>query len=180
MSAALRGLRSVPVACDSCPAITTMPPTSTRWPRACRTIAASSAPRATCSCRFTACRSATSSLGDPYRDQCERTASLAGAKTRLAAGEWSVSFQSRFGRARWLQPYTSEVLAGHAGTRRQERERASARASRPTASRRSRKSAWRIATCSWRRAAKQYHYIAALNARADHVAALSALVRDAS
>src|SRR5688572_4578271 len=50
--------------------------------------------------------------GDPYRAQCERTASLLAQKLGLAADAWSVSFQSRFGSARWLQPYTSEVLAG--------------------------------------------------------------------
>ncbi len=49
--------------------------------------------------------------GDPYRKQCERTASLLAARLGLASDAWSVSFQSRFGRARWLQPYTSEVLA---------------------------------------------------------------------
>jgi len=50
--------------------------------------------------------------GDPYRAQCERTSALVAHKLGLAAGEWSVSFQSRFGRDRWLQPYTIEVLAG--------------------------------------------------------------------
>jgi ferrochelatase len=49
--------------------------------------------------------------GDPYRRQCERTAALLAARLDLASDAWSVSFQSRFGRARWLQPYTSEVLA---------------------------------------------------------------------
>jgi ferrochelatase len=51
-------------------------------------------------------------LGDPYRDQCQRTATLLAQKLGLPADTWSLSFQSRFGRARWLQPYTSEVLAG--------------------------------------------------------------------
>ena len=50
--------------------------------------------------------------GDPYRDQCQRTATLLAQRLGLAADAWSISFQSRFGRARWLQPYTSEVLAG--------------------------------------------------------------------
>ena len=50
--------------------------------------------------------------GDPYRAQCERTAELLARELGLDSGAWSVSFQSRFGRARWLQPYTSEVLAG--------------------------------------------------------------------
>jgi ferrochelatase len=49
--------------------------------------------------------------GDPYRAQCERTAALVASRLGLAAAAWSVSFQSRFGRDRWLQPYTSETLA---------------------------------------------------------------------
>jgi protoporphyrin/coproporphyrin ferrochelatase len=50
-------------------------------------------------------------LGDPYRDQCHYTADLLAKRLGLEATEWSVSFQSRFGKARWLHPYTSEVLA---------------------------------------------------------------------
>ena len=49
--------------------------------------------------------------GDPYRAQCERTSALLAAKLGLADGAWTLSFQSRFGRDRWLQPYTSETLA---------------------------------------------------------------------
>ncbi len=58
--------------------------------------------------------------GDPYRDQCERTARLLAEALQLTPDEYRVTFQSRFGPARWLQPYTSEVLAalGAARTRR--------------------------------------------------------------
>jgi ferrochelatase len=58
--------------------------------------------------------------GDPYREQCERTARLLAAALRLKPGEYRITFQSRFGPARWLQPYTSDVLAelGAARTRR--------------------------------------------------------------
>ena len=58
--------------------------------------------------------------GDPYRDQCERTARLLAEALRLKPGEYRVAFQSRFGVARWLQPYTAEVLAqlGAVRTRR--------------------------------------------------------------
>jgi protoporphyrin/coproporphyrin ferrochelatase len=49
--------------------------------------------------------------GDPYRAQCERTAAQLATRLGLRREEWSVSFQSRFGRDRWLQPYTSETLA---------------------------------------------------------------------
>jgi len=58
--------------------------------------------------------------GDPYRDQCERTAELLAKELRLQPGQYRVTFQSRFGPARWLQPYTADVLAelGAARTRR--------------------------------------------------------------
>jgi ferrochelatase len=49
--------------------------------------------------------------GDPYCEQCQQTAQLLAGALQLAAGEWSVSFQSRFGPAGWLTPYTSNVLA---------------------------------------------------------------------
>ncbi|HEX5765795.1 MAG TPA: ferrochelatase, partial [Woeseiaceae bacterium] len=51
------------------------------------------------------------SKGDPYRSQCERTASLLAGRLNLPSQAWSVTFQSRFGRDRWLQPYTIEALA---------------------------------------------------------------------
>ncbi len=61
-------------------------------------------------------------LGDPYHCQCRKTARLlAGA---LAPGfpglRIDVSFQSRFGRAKWLEPATDAVLRAEAerGTRR--------------------------------------------------------------
>ncbi len=48
--------------------------------------------------------------GDPYFEQCHRTAKLVAEKLSLAAGEWKIVFQSRFGKAKWLQPYCIEVL----------------------------------------------------------------------
>lgn len=58
--------------------------------------------------------------GDPYRDQCARTAQLLAEALQLQPAGYRVTFQSRFGPARWLQPYTSQVLAelGAARTRR--------------------------------------------------------------
>jgi len=58
--------------------------------------------------------------GDPYREQCERTARLLAEALQLKPGEYRITFQSRFGPARWLQPYTADVLAelGAARTRR--------------------------------------------------------------
>jgi ferrochelatase len=49
-------------------------------------------------------------LGDPYHCQCHKTARLLAAKLRLTKDEYLVTFQSRFGRAEWLQPYTAPTL----------------------------------------------------------------------
>lgn len=61
-------------------------------------------------------------LGDPYHCQCRKTARLLGeafaaSHPGLRTG---ISFQSRFGRAKWLEPATDSVLGEEAarGTRR--------------------------------------------------------------
>ena len=58
--------------------------------------------------------------GDPYGAQCRRTAELVAARLALEPSRWSVAFQSRVGRARWLEPYTEERLRAlaQAGVRR--------------------------------------------------------------
>jgi ferrochelatase len=50
--------------------------------------------------------------GDPYRDQCAATARLLALESGQPEGRWQVSFQSRFGAAEWLKPYTVDVLRG--------------------------------------------------------------------
>jgi len=61
-------------------------------------------------------------LGDPYHCQCRKTARLL---AEALAADWpglriETSFQSRFGRAKWLEPATDVVLAaeGARGTRK--------------------------------------------------------------
>ncbi|HSV20500.1 MAG TPA: ferrochelatase [Casimicrobiaceae bacterium] len=49
-------------------------------------------------------------LGDPYHCHCQGTARLLAREAGLDSGQWTLSFQSRFGRAQWLQPYTLDVL----------------------------------------------------------------------
>lgn len=49
-------------------------------------------------------------LGDPYADQCRRTAQLLRERLQLGEDELLVSFQSRVGRERWLQPYTDATV----------------------------------------------------------------------
>lgn len=50
-------------------------------------------------------------LGDPYFEQCQGTAHLLATMLGLAADQWGLSFQSRFGKQEWIKPYTSETLA---------------------------------------------------------------------
>jgi ferrochelatase len=114
-------------------------------------------------------------LGDPYRAQCERTATLLAQRLNLGKDDWSVTFQSRFGRARWLQPYTIEAVAelarrgvknlavmcpGFAADCLETLEEIGME----------NRDAFLAA------GGERYRYIPALNARDDHVAALRSLV----
>jgi protoporphyrin/coproporphyrin ferrochelatase len=64
----------------------------------------------------------TRALGDPYHDQCRETARLLGdvLAVQFPGLRIETAFQSRFGRARWLEPATDAVLVceARAGTRR--------------------------------------------------------------
>jgi ferrochelatase len=48
--------------------------------------------------------------GDPYHCECHKTARLLGEELGLPAERYQVSFQSRFGRAEWLKPYTLQTV----------------------------------------------------------------------
>lgn len=48
--------------------------------------------------------------GDPYHCECHKTGRLIAEALGLAPHEWKLAFQSRFGRAEWLKPYTAESL----------------------------------------------------------------------
>jgi ferrochelatase len=54
----------------------------------------------------------TRQLGDPYHDHCQATARLL---SDALGREVDVAFQSRFGRAKWLEPATDATLAGYPG-----------------------------------------------------------------
>ncbi|MBJ7314029.1 ferrochelatase [Rugamonas sp. CCM 8940] len=49
-------------------------------------------------------------LGDPYHCECLKTARLLAARLKLTPQQYVVTFQSRFGKAEWLQPYTAPTL----------------------------------------------------------------------
>ena len=48
--------------------------------------------------------------GDPYHCECHKTARLLAEALQLPPEKYQLTFQSRFGRAEWLKPYTAEVL----------------------------------------------------------------------
>ena len=49
-------------------------------------------------------------LGDPYQAQCVVTAKLLAGLLRIAPADYIVTYQSRFGAAEWLRPYTEPTL----------------------------------------------------------------------
>ena len=49
-------------------------------------------------------------LGDPYHCECQKTGRLLAAALGLSEQQYLVTFQSRFGKAEWLQPYTAPTL----------------------------------------------------------------------
>ncbi len=59
-------------------------------------------------------------LGDPYHCECQKTGRLLAERLNLADEQYHVCFQSRFGRAQWLQPYTAPTLQklGREGVKR--------------------------------------------------------------
>jgi ferrochelatase len=58
--------------------------------------------------------------GDPYHCECQKTGRLIAEALGLGKDQYTISFQSRFGRAQWLQPYTAATLEelGKQGTQR--------------------------------------------------------------
>ncbi|TCJ15037.1 ferrochelatase [Parasulfuritortus cantonensis] len=59
-------------------------------------------------------------LGDPYHCECLKTGRLLAEALGLAPEQYRITFQSRFGKAEWLRPYTADTLVelGRTGTGR--------------------------------------------------------------
>lgn len=53
-------------------------------------------------------------LGDPYHCECHKTGRLLAEALGLQKDDYKVTFQSRFGRAKWLEPYTEPSLVAMA------------------------------------------------------------------
>jgi protoporphyrin/coproporphyrin ferrochelatase len=54
-------------------------------------------------------------LGDPYHCECQKTGRLLAARLGLTREQYTLSFQSRFGKAKWLEPFTEPTLRALAG-----------------------------------------------------------------
>jgi len=53
-------------------------------------------------------------LGDPYHCECRKTARLLAEWLGLDDSQYTLTFQSRFGKAKWLEPYTEPTLVAMA------------------------------------------------------------------
>jgi protoporphyrin/coproporphyrin ferrochelatase len=49
-------------------------------------------------------------LGDPYHCECQKTARLLASRLALPKEQYTLTFQSRFGKAKWIEPYTEPTL----------------------------------------------------------------------
>ncbi|WP_150539408.1 ferrochelatase [Actinobacillus vicugnae] len=115
--------------------------------------------------------------GDFYPEHCQQTAQLVAENLSLSAEQWLVTYQSRFGDEEWLQPYTDETLeklpkqgvskiavicAGFSADCLETLEEIAEENKE-----------------NFLNAGGQaYRYIPALNANADHIAALAKLIAD--
>lgn len=54
-------------------------------------------------------------MGDPYHCECHKTGRLLAEALGLKKDEYVLTFQSRFGKAKWLEPYTEPTLKALAG-----------------------------------------------------------------
>ncbi len=57
----------------------------------------------------------TLALGDPYHCECLKTGRLLAESLGLKPEQYRITFQSRFGKAKWLEPYTEPTLIDLAG-----------------------------------------------------------------
>jgi ferrochelatase len=114
--------------------------------------------------------------GDPYHCHCQKTARQVAARLQLGDDEWSVAFQSRAGRGEWLQPYTDEMLAtwGQSGTGNID---VICPGFAADCLETLEEIAIRYAAVYTDAGGGKLRYIPALNARADHILALTELVQ---
>ena len=114
--------------------------------------------------------------GDPYPQECEMTAQLLAQELGLSDDQWQLSYQSRLGRAQWLEPSTSDAL-----TKLGEQKTASVQVICPGFSADCLETLEEIemenAEIYREAGGSNYQYIACLNDTADHIQMMAELVR---
>ncbi|NMF95953.1 ferrochelatase [Aromatoleum toluolicum] len=116
-------------------------------------------------------------LGDPYHCECHVTARLLAKELGLANDRWQLTFQSRFGKAEWLKPYTQPTLEAMArqGTARVDVMCPGFPADcLETLEEIAMECRHAFLSCG----GKEFHYIPCLNERDDWITALTEIVRD--
>ena len=113
--------------------------------------------------------------GDPYQSQCVQTAKLLAQALQLRDDEWTLSFQSRVGRAEWLRPYTDDVIRGFGNNNIQSLDVVCPGFAADCLETLE-EIALRNAELLSQSGGGALNYIPALNARADHIVFLSHLV----
>ena len=114
--------------------------------------------------------------GDPYQGQCLETGCLLATTLGLATTDWSLTFQSRLGRSEWLKPYTDTVLQELPG-RGIRRVAVMCPGFASDCLETLEEIALRGRETFLDAGGESFEFIPCLNARADHVAALAALVQ---
>lgn len=116
-------------------------------------------------------------LGDPYSQQCHKTAQLVAESLHLDKSQWHLTFQSRFGREPWLQPYTDhtlKALPSQGVTSVQIISPGFAVDCLETLE----ELAMQNKEFFLHAGGKEFHYIPALNENTDHVGLMTALIRE--
>jgi ferrochelatase len=115
-------------------------------------------------------------LGDPYHCECHATARLLAAALKLPPERWQLTFQSRFGKAEWLKPYTQATLEalGRDGVGRVE---VICPGFPADCLETLEEIAMECRAAFLGAGGKAFHYIPCVNERHDWIAALSAIVR---
>ncbi|MDX1490911.1 MAG: ferrochelatase [Pseudohongiellaceae bacterium] len=117
------------------------------------------------------------SSGDPYHCECYKSSRLIAQELGLNEGEYITTFQSRFGREEWLQPYTDAVLKGFPGQGIK-----SVQVFCPGFSADCLETIEEIGEENrdyfLEAGGERYEYITALNDREDHIAALAQLIEE--
>jgi ferrochelatase len=114
--------------------------------------------------------------GDPYYCQCHKTARLVAERLELNEGQWQLTFQSIFGREEWLKPYTIDNLRelGSNGVK-------SVDVICPGFSSDCLETLEEIGVenrdAYLKAGGETFHYIPALNDRADHIRALAGVIQ---